>query len=559
TEHAFASNTFYCQLFNFQIQLDFRVLLAGSGGGPECRLLSCFIEEGHKAFLKHPLCETFLFLKWLRVRSFFVFNLIFYMGLVLSLTQYLYVVFTGTPEYHRKLANETRFKFFAETLHLSHANYTHRDNVTNSSLTWPSLKFETECLEMSPFSTVLRNTLLYIVWVMLSVLTLKEGFQALDSPRSYLSSLDNILVWPVIIGSFIVTISVYCSGAVCPWEFHMAALIILFSWLELLLLIGRFPLFGIYVHMFAQVTKNFGKFLFTYICLINAFSLSFGILFHNQRPFKHRFFRSLKTLVMMTGEIEYNEWFYESKRKEKILYQGTSQLVFAMFLIFGTIILMNLLVGLAVSDIQGLQKSAGLDRLVRQTQLIAHFEAFMFSRWLTFLIPKKVLGMMHSRILLLNSVYGNIFILNSKTFSNTSLPPDVIENIKRMARNRDHFSRRRNAFAEFRTLSNSAQPSGNTEGDISRSIEAIRCGLDVLVWETEDHHEEMINLNDKLSALNTLLLELLKERKEESAMSNCIYSDQESNFISCHSLCERNHSNCSEPLSIGSRKRKFRA
>ncbi|RXG61156.1 Transient receptor potential channel pyrexia [Armadillidium vulgare] len=522
-----------------QIQLDFRVLLAGSEDGPECRLLSCFMEEGQKTFLKHPLCETFLYLKWLRVRSFFVFNLIFYMILVVTLTQYLYLILNGTAEYHKKQVNDTIFKSFRNIFkHHSHYNSSEGGNETNERYHLLHerfrVKFETECLEISPEFPILKKSLLYLTWVVLCTLTLKEGFQALDSPKSYLSSLDNILVWPVISGSFVLTVYSQISGVVCPWQFHTAAIILLFTWLELLLLIGRFPLFGLYVNMFGQVTKNFSKFLFTYICLINAFALSFGILFHNQPPFKHRIGRIMKTLVMMTGEIEYNEWFYETRPRLRILYYGTSQFVFALFLLFGTIILMNLLVGLAVSDIQGLQKSAGLDRLVRQTHLIAHFEAFMFSYWLKYILPKGFLNALHSRVLLLNSMYGSIFILNPKTFSNNLLPSDLIENIKRIARNRDHFSRRRNAFAEFRTLSQATQPSGSMEGDISRGIEALKCGLDVLVWETEDQHQELVNLNEKIMSLNSLFLEVIKRRKKKDKKVP-LYSDQESNFISCKS------------------------
>lgn len=460
------------------------------------------------------------------------------MLLVIALTQYFYLVFTGTSEYHHQLiANKSVPE--NETFHSDGISYSPRDNKTNQSLSSAQsiiyLNFEKDCLDLPPNLTIMRTVLLYFVWITLTFLTLKEGFQVLENPKNYLSSLDNILVWPVIVGSFLVTVNGYYRKAVCPWEYHIAALIILFSWLELLLLIGHFPAFGLYVHMFAQVTKNFGKFLFTYICLINAFSLSFGILFHNQSPFKHRFVRLLKTIVMMTGEIEYNEWFYESKWEERILYQGTSHLVFAMFLLFGTIVLMNLLVGLAVSDIQGLQKSAGLDRLVRQTYLIAHFESFMFGHWLSFFMPKKVLSIMHSRILLLNSMYGSIFLLNPKTFSNTSLPPDLIESIKRIARNRDHFSRRRNAFAEFRSLSNSLYPSGNSEDNISRGIDAIKCGLDVLVWQTEDHQDEMLKLRDKINTLNAFLLDLTKEKNEENNQKRTPFSEQESNFISCES------------------------
>lgn len=34
------------------------------------------------------------------------------------------------------------------------------------------------------------------------------------------------------------------------WYFHVAAIVIFFVWLELMMIVGRFPIFGLYVQMF---------------------------------------------------------------------------------------------------------------------------------------------------------------------------------------------------------------------------------------------------------------------------------------------------------------------
>lgn len=40
--------------------------------------------------------------------------------------------------------------------------------------------------------------------------------------------------------------------AVPVWQHHVAAIVIFLVWLELMMLIGRFPVFGIYVQMFTK-------------------------------------------------------------------------------------------------------------------------------------------------------------------------------------------------------------------------------------------------------------------------------------------------------------------
>lgn len=34
------------------------------------------------------------------------------------------------------------------------------------------------------------------------------------------------------------------------WQFHVAGIVIFLVWLELMMLVGRFPIFGLYVQMF---------------------------------------------------------------------------------------------------------------------------------------------------------------------------------------------------------------------------------------------------------------------------------------------------------------------
>ena len=213
-------------------------------------------------------------------------------------------------------------------------------------------------------------------------------------------------------------------------------------WGELMLMIGRLPLFGIYVQMFTTVAKNFFKFLAAYFCLLIAFALSFAVLFPNYQSFNGN--ALVKVLVMMAGEIEYENFVYENG---SALYPGTSHMMILFFVVLISIILMNLLVGLAVSDIQGLQKSAGLDRLVRQTELISHIESMLFTRLLLFL-PKKFLSMLHQNALVVPHAYNWTFRVRPNDLREERLSREITECVHALVARR-YQSRKRRPFSRY--------------------------------------------------------------------------------------------------------------
>ena len=228
----------------------------------------------------------------------------------------------------------------------------------------------------------------------------------------------------------------------CVFQHHAAAIGVFLVWGELMLMIGRLPLFGIYVQMFTTVAKNFFKFLAAYFCLLIAFALSFAVLFPNYQSFNGN--ALVKVLVMMAGEIEYENFVYENGAA---LFPGTSHMMILFFVVLISIILMNLLVGLAVSDIQGLQKSAGLDRLVRQTELISHIESMLFTRLLLFL-PKKFLSMLHQNALVVPHAYNWTFRVRPNDLREERLSREITECVHALVARR-YQSRKRRPFSRY--------------------------------------------------------------------------------------------------------------
>ncbi|XP_075237596.1 transient receptor potential channel pyrexia-like isoform X2 [Lycorma delicatula] len=130
---------------------------------------------------------------------------------------------------------------------------------------------------------------------------------------------------------------------------HLSSIVILFAWIHIMFTLTRFYEYGFYGDMFLIVLSNVGKVLSSLFCLIIGFVLFFSINFRNDKLFGNPFFSFIKTIVMMTGEFDYNDLFTDEHDKIELY---TTRIIFVLFMLMMTIVLMNIMSGLAITDIQ---------------------------------------------------------------------------------------------------------------------------------------------------------------------------------------------------------------
>ncbi|XP_076619915.1 ankyrin repeat domain 61 water witch [Colletes latitarsis] len=401
-----------------ELRLDFHPLLMHQQQG-EIRYLGTFVKEGYKEILEHPLCQAFLHLKWQKIRKYYVGRLVFYLFYVLILTGWVMTALAHNcyNESHGQLDN-TQPPLCANTTGINGFLYRH-----------PAL------LEME--------------WYALMVLTILEAIRKLTSIPTYLSvrqffaQAENMVEWCVILSVF-ATSFIY-TGRTYAWQSHVGAFAVLCGWSNLMLMIGQLPIFGAYVAMFTSVQAQVFKLLLAYACLLVGFTASFCVIFPRSKSFSSPHIGLIKVLVMMTGELNFEDLFFPIEEDGKptdaggtswILLQLSAQLSFVLFLLFVTIVLMNLLVGIAVHDIKGLQKTAGLAKLVRQTKLIYDVETALFLG----LMPKRLTKFLRWTALLLPSPLRAVLTVRPLNPRETRLPRDLLSAAHKVAKERKNAS-----------------------------------------------------------------------------------------------------------------------
>lgn len=380
-----------------ELELDFRSILQHCYPR-EISYLNTFVDEGQKEVLLHPLCSAFLYIKWEKIRKYYVARLFLSFIFVLCLTLYVLTA-------------------------LAH-------NCYNGSKDMEETIQEQElCQKQSILGDLLRKNpfVIEMQWWVLAGITIFEifrkvyGIAGYSTVKQYLMQSENIIEWFVIVSVFL--ISYIYTNITYTWQNHVGAFAVLAGWTNLMMMIGQLPVFGTYVAMYQKVQKEFAKLLMAYSCILIGFTISFCVIFPDSSSFANPFMGFITVLTMMIGELNLDLLLNEPDGNDPpVLLEFSAQITYVLFLMFVTVVLMNLLVGIAVHDIQGLRKTAGLSKLVRQTKLISYMELALFNGYL----PKCLLKILHSSALVSPQAYRVVLSVKPLNPSEKRLPKDIM-------------------------------------------------------------------------------------------------------------------------------------
>lgn len=383
-----------------EMELDFRQILQHCHPR-EISYMNTFIEEGQKEILEHPLCAAFLYIKWQKIRKFYIGRLVFGFLFTMFLTVYILTVLAVNCERED------------ENLELC------QDQSILGTM-----------LRTNPvFTAIQRYSLLSIAGV--EIIRKVIALTAYNSVKRYVSQVENLMEWIIIISVLI--IATIHHRNILVGHRHLGAFAVLLGWTNLMLMVGQLPVFGSYVAMYTKVQGEFGKLLMAYSCMLIGFTISFCVIFPAFPTFSNPFMALITVLVMMIGELDLSLLINDPNGKDPpLMLEVSAQIVYVLFLLFVTVILMNLLVGIAVHDIQGLKKTAGLSKLVRQTKLVSYIESALFNTH----ISPWLRTILHNSALVSPQAYRVVLCVKPLNPGEKRLPKDILMAAYQIAKQR---------------------------------------------------------------------------------------------------------------------------
>ncbi|KAF0300222.1 Transient receptor potential cation channel protein painless [Amphibalanus amphitrite] len=311
--------------------------------------------EEHCPLLSHPLVWSFLDFKWWAASGLIIADLVFYSVFLALLTTLVFL----------RVENEIL------------------------SETWDG------------FDRAVRGFYWATVGVTIPMIAAKV-MQFLAAPiRFFLQWEDALIKAPVLVMTTVYLVRgawpITLDGALNP-QLSLASILVLLAWAQLFVHLSRIPSFAIYSKMYTTVFARFLWFLVWYGVVITGFAISMFIVFRDSEDRVHYDLSTpglalLRTIVMVLDKMEINSLPLEHCQRAG---NGTwtcppsgqptaAQLVFVMCLFFVTVVLTNLLNGLAISDTAALRSHAVAVSLASRARLLAYSESILLDGPLQFL------------------------------------------------------------------------------------------------------------------------------------------------------------------------------
>jgi transient receptor potential cation channel subfamily A protein 1 len=174
-------------------------------------------------------------------------------------------------------------------------------------------------------------------------------------------------------------------------QWQTNAITITLAWLNLVFYIRLVHGIGQYIMIFEDVLKTFMTVLTVILILVFGFAFGFHMLLSHQDQFETPWDAMLKTLVMMSGELDYGDFFFKDIQPQgwgdqfdlghmSVPFPVLTYTMFVVFFLLVSLVALNVLVGLTVADINNFLENADLRNLSMRIEYILKLERHAFQR-----------------------------------------------------------------------------------------------------------------------------------------------------------------------------------
>ncbi|XP_015044132.2 transient receptor potential cation channel subfamily A member 1 isoform X8 [Drosophila pseudoobscura] len=344
-------------------------------------VVNTMVTHGRVELLAHPLSQKYLQMKWNSYGKYFhLANLLIYSIFLVFVTIYSSLMMNNIelePGVNKSMSQYCNLGWDQLTHNLSQNHFA----ATNFR--------QDSCVErINRTTAILFCAGVIVVYILLN--SMREMLQIYQQRLHYILETVNLISWVLYISALVMIVPAFrADGIITSIHYSAASIAVFLSWFRLLLFLQRFDQVGIYVVMFLEILQTLIKVLMVFSILIIAFGLAFYILLSkiidpqpNHLSFSNIPMSLLRTFSMMLGELDVVGTYVNTYYRDRLKVPMTSFLILSVFMILMPILLMNLLIGLAVGDIESVRRNAQLKRLAMQVVLHTELERKLPHVWL---------------------------------------------------------------------------------------------------------------------------------------------------------------------------------
>ncbi|RDD35928.1 Transient receptor potential cation channel subfamily A member 1, partial [Trichoplax sp. H2] len=151
---------------------------------------------------------------------------------------------------------------------------------------------------------------------------------------------------------------------------RIGTLLVLCLFVNIIYILRNVPGVGLYISMFIATMMTILKASVVFVLFLVAFAVAFSMILSDMTIFRGFDIAIVTVLTMMTGEINYADTFSHLSSTGRLTGFKVELLLFGIMVIVVNIAFANLLIGLAVGDINEVKETASLNQAKNHFQLI---------------------------------------------------------------------------------------------------------------------------------------------------------------------------------------------